>query len=101
MTTWPDKEEVLMRLFIEDLKLRTSGAPYRSVLRGFQRFVCRRSPRSGLSEATIVAWLRQRSKESPIHMVLKSGHLRKWVPGLVGGTPCFGLQSDCGTAPEA
>lgn len=75
MTTWPDKEEDLMRLFIDDLKLRTSGAPYRSVLRRFQRFVCRRTPRSGLSEGTIVAWLRQRSKESPIHMVLKSGHL--------------------------
>jgi integrase/recombinase XerD len=73
--TWPDKEETLLGQFIEALKLRSSGAPYRSVLRGFQRFVCRRSPRLGLSEATIVAWLRQRSKESPIHMVLKSGHL--------------------------
>jgi hypothetical protein len=69
MTTWPDKEEALLKEFMEALKLRTSGAPYRSVLRGFQRFVSRRARRSRLSEATIVAWLRQRSKESPIHMV--------------------------------
>jgi integrase/recombinase XerD len=75
MTTWPDKEEALLKEFMEALKLRTSGAPYRSVLRGFQRFVTRRARRSRLSEATIVAWLRQRSKESPIHMVVKSGHL--------------------------
>ena len=75
MTTWPDKEEALLKEFMEALKLRTSGAPYRSVLRGFQRFVSRRARRSRLSESTIVAWLRHRSKESPIHMVLKSGHL--------------------------
>jgi integrase/recombinase XerD len=75
MTTWPDKEEALLKKFVETLRLRTSGAPYRSVLRGFLRFVCRRARRSRLSEATIVAWLRQRSKESPIHMVVKSGHL--------------------------
>jgi len=73
--TWPDKEETLLGQFVEALKLRSSGAPYRSVLRGFQRFVCRRTPRLGLSEATIVAWLRQRSTESPSHMVLKSAHL--------------------------
>lgn len=75
MTTWPDKEEALLKEFVEMQKLRSSGAPYRSVLRGFQRFVCRRTSRSGLSEATITAWLQHRSKESPIHMVLKSGHL--------------------------
>jgi integrase/recombinase XerD len=75
VTTWPDKEEALLKEFVEALKLRSSGAPYRSVLRGFQRFVCRRTSRLGLSESTIVAWLRQRSKESPIHMVMKSGHL--------------------------
>ena len=44
MPTWPDKEEALLRRFVESLKLRASGAPYRSVLRGFQRFVCRRTP---------------------------------------------------------
>lgn len=75
MPTWPDKEEVFLMQFVEDLKLRTSGAPCRSVLRGFQRFVCRRSPKPRLSEATIAAWLRQRSKKSPIRVVLKYGHL--------------------------
>jgi integrase/recombinase XerD len=75
VTGWPDKEEALLRQFVEDLKLQTSGAPCRSVLRGFQRFVCRRTPKSRLNGTTISAWLRQRSKESPIHMVLKYGHL--------------------------
>ena len=75
MPIWPDKKEALLRQFVDDLKLRTSRAPYRSVLRGFQCFVCRRTPRSRLNEATILAWLRKRSQESPIHMVLKYGHL--------------------------
>lgn len=75
MPIWPDKEEALLRQFVDDLNLRTSRAPYRSVLRGFQCFVCRRTPRSRLSDETILAWLRKRSQESPIHMVLKYGHL--------------------------
>jgi integrase/recombinase XerD len=75
MPTWPDKEEALLRRFVESLKLRGSGAPCRSVLRGFQRFVCRRTARSRLTENTIFAWLRQRSKASPLHSVLRYGHL--------------------------
>jgi integrase/recombinase XerD len=83
--TWPDKGETLLKEFVEALKLRGSGAPYRSVLRGFQRFVCRRTSRLGLNESTIVAWLRQRSMESPSHMVLKSGHLvNAFLDWLVG-----------------
>jgi len=74
MPTWPDKEEALLRRFVESLKLRGRGAPRRSVLRGFQRFVCRRSARPRLTENTISAWLRQRSKAS-LRSVLAYGHL--------------------------
>ena len=45
MSVWPDKDEALLRQFVDHLKLR-SEAPVRSVLRGFQRFVSRRSRRS-------------------------------------------------------
>ena len=74
MPTWPDKEEALLRRFVQSLKLRGGGAPRRSVLRGFQRFVCRRTARLRLTENTISAWLRQRSKAS-LRSVLAYGHL--------------------------
>src|ERR1043165_3536727 len=74
MPTWPDKEEALLRRFVESRKLHGSCAPRRSVLRGFQRFVCR-SARPRLTEDTISAWLRQRSKSSPLQAVLAYGHL--------------------------
>lgn len=75
MPTWPDKEEALLRRFVESRKPHGSGAPRRSVLRGFQRFVCRRSARPRLTDDTISAWLRQRSKGSPLQAVLAYGHL--------------------------
>jgi integrase len=74
MPVWPDKDEALLRQFVDHLSLR-SEAPVRSVLRGFQRFVSRRAAKPPLGVATISAWLRSRSKESPIRAVRQYGHL--------------------------
>jgi integrase/recombinase XerD len=75
MTTWPDKEETLVNQFLESLKLRTAGESYRSVLKRFQRFVYQKTLRSDFSQATLVAWLRRRSKEASIDTVVKNGWL--------------------------
>jgi integrase/recombinase XerD len=74
MPAWPDTEEALLSQFVKHLKLR-SEAPVRSVLRGFQRFVSRRATKPPLGATTISAWLRHRSKESPLQTVRQYGHL--------------------------
>ena len=74
MLAWPDKDEALLREFIDHLKLR-SEAPVRSVLRGFQRFVSEGSAKRRLDETTIAAWLRLRSKEAPTQAVRRYGYI--------------------------
>lgn len=74
MPAWPDKDEGLLKQFVEHRKLR-SRAPVRSVLRNFQRFVSRHATKPHLGETTIFEWLQSRSKESPIGAVRQYGHL--------------------------
>jgi len=46
MPNWPDQDETLINQFVSQLNLACYSAPYRSLLRQFQRFVADRSPRS-------------------------------------------------------
>jgi integrase len=73
MPVWPDKDEALLKRFVDHLKLR-SEAPVRSVLRGFQSFVSQRGAKRGLGNATIAAWLRHRSKDAPVQPVRRYGY---------------------------
>jgi len=74
MPVWPDKDEALLRQFVDHLKLRCSGEPVRSTLRGFQRFVSRRTSKPRLGEATISAWF---------------ASFRMWITSL------FGMATSC------
>ena len=75
MSVWPDKDELLLKQFVEQLRLRTHGAPYRSLLRRFQRFVSRHSPEHVLTRGTLRAWLREGLRQSPPHLVVHYAQL--------------------------
>jgi integrase len=75
MPAWPDEDELLLTEFVEQLQLRSNGAPYRSLLRRFQRFVSRRFPGRELSQAMMRAWLTEGLKESPFHLVVHYSRL--------------------------
>ena len=67
---WPDKSELLLNQFIDQLKLRSNGSAYRSVLRKFQEFVSKRSSQGTITQSTLRAWLRKLLKQAPLHLVV-------------------------------
>ena len=75
MPTWPDQDETLINQFVKQLNLVRYSAPYRSLLRQFQRFVVQRSPRPTFSEAVLRAWLGDELKRSPLPLVVHHGQL--------------------------
>jgi hypothetical protein len=54
MPNWPDQDETLINDFVKQLNLACYSAPYRSVLRRFQRFVTQRSRRPGFPKSDLV-----------------------------------------------
>ncbi|HTW65228.1 MAG TPA: tyrosine-type recombinase/integrase [Bryobacteraceae bacterium] len=60
---------------MKQLNLACYSAPYRSVLRQFQRFVARRLPKRAFSEAALRAWLKDGLKASPLTLVVHRSHL--------------------------
>jgi integrase/recombinase XerD len=71
---WPDEEELLLTEFVEQLQLRSTGAPYRSLLRAFQRFVSRQTQGRKLTQATMAAWFHEQLKELPLRLAVHYGH---------------------------
>ena len=75
MPAWPDEDELLLTEFVEQLQLRSNGAPYRSLLRAFQRFVSQQAPGRKLTRTTIAAWLHEQLKDLPPRLAVHYGHL--------------------------
>lgn len=70
MSTWPDKDVLLLKQFVEELELRSYGTNYCSLLRRFQHFVNRRPRKRTLTQATLRAWLKEGLKNSPLRLVV-------------------------------
>jgi site-specific recombinase XerD len=75
MPNWPDQDETLIKQFVDQLNLACYSAPYRSLLRQFQRFVVQRSPKPTFSEAVLRAWLRDQLKAAPLALAVHRGQL--------------------------
>lgn len=75
MRVWPDKNEALLKQFVERLELRRYGGTYRGVLRQFQSFVSKHSAKRSLTQATLRAWSKERMKQSPLHLVVHRSQL--------------------------
>lgn len=75
MPNWPDQDETLINQFVKQLDLACYSAPYRSLLRKFQRFVARRFPKRAVSEAVLRAWLKDGLKTAPLPLVVHRGQL--------------------------
>src|ERR1700685_119294 len=75
MPSWPDQNETLINQFVKQLNLNCYSAPYRSLLRKFQRFVKQRSPKRPFSEAVLRAWLKDELKTAPLPLVVHRGQL--------------------------
>ena len=75
MPNWPDQDEALINQFVKQLNLVCYSAPYRSVLRQFQRFVAERFPKRAFSEAVLRAWLKDELKTAPLPLVVHRGQL--------------------------
>ena len=103
MSYWPDKDEALLRQFVEQLKLRRYGVSYCCLLRDFQRFVSEDSPPRTLTHATLRAWLDKRKKQSSLDLVVHRAQLVSrfldWLVacGAVASNPLAELrrQYDC------
>lgn len=103
MNCWPDKEEALLRQFVEPLKLQRHGASYCCLLREFQRFVSQVSLPHTLTQATLRAWLEARKKHSSLGLVVNRAQLVSrfldWLVacGAVANNPFAELrrQYDC------
>lgn len=74
MPDWPTQDETLIEEFVNELDL-VYGAPYRALLRKFQRFVMKRSRKPVFSEPTLRSWLREGQKSSPLLLVVHYGQL--------------------------
>jgi integrase len=72
---WPTQDETLIKQFVDQLNLACYSAPYRSLLRQFQRFVVQRSQGPTFSEAVLRAWLRDRLKAAPLPLTVHRGQL--------------------------
>lgn len=75
MPDWPNQDETLINQFIKQLNLACCIAPYRSVLRQFQRFVTQRSQRPMFSESALRTWLKDELKTSALPLVIRRGQL--------------------------
>ena len=75
MPNWPDQDETLINQFVKQLNLNCYSAPYRSLLRKFQRFVAQRFPKRPFSEAVLRAWLKDELKTAPLPLVVHRGQL--------------------------
>lgn len=75
MPDWPTQDETLIKQFVNQLNLACYSAPYRSLLRQFQRFVAQRSPKPTFSEAVLRAWLRDQVKTAPLPLAVHRGQL--------------------------
>lgn len=75
MPNWPTPDEALIKQFVDQLNLACYSAPYRSLLRQFQRFVVQRSPKPGFSEAVLRAWLSDQLKTAPLALTVHRGQL--------------------------
>jgi site-specific recombinase XerD len=71
----PNQDETLINQFVKQLNLACYIAPYRSVLRQFQRFVTQHSQRPMFSESAVRAWLKDELKTSPLPSVIRRGQL--------------------------
>jgi integrase/recombinase XerD len=72
---WPTQDETLIKQFVDQLNLACYSAPYRSLLRQFQRFVVQDSPKPTFSEAVLRAWLRDQLKTAPLPLAVHRGQL--------------------------
>ena len=75
MPDWPTQDEALIKQFVDQLNLACYSAPYRSLLRQFQRFVVQRSPKPTFSEAVLRAWLSDQLKTAPLALAVHRGQL--------------------------
>ena len=75
MPDWPNQDETLIKQFVNQLNLACNTAPYRSLLRQFQRFVTQRSRKPAFSELVLRAWLRGGLKSRPLSLVVQQGQL--------------------------
>lgn len=75
MSDWPTQDETLIKQFVAQLNLACYTAPYRSLLRQFQRFVTHRSRKPTFSEAVLRAWLRDQLKTAPLALAVHRGQL--------------------------
>lgn len=75
MPNWPDQDETLINQFVKQLNLNCYSAPYRSLLRKFQRFVAQQFPKRAFSEAVLRAWLKDEMKTAPLPLVVHRGQL--------------------------
>ena len=102
MGFWPDKDEALLKQFVEQLKLSRYDSAYRSHLRSFQRFLSWQSPSRVLTQATLRDWLRERLKQSPLRLVVHQGQLVNrffdWLVacGAVASNPLAELRHEYG-----
>jgi integrase/recombinase XerD len=71
MRIWPDADGTAIRRYLRQLRLRNpiTTKVYRCVLSGFQHFVAQHQLTAGVSQQVITAWLRERAKHWPFHMV--------------------------------
>ena len=72
MRTWPDDNGDAIERHIRKLRPRNRGTirVYRCILLGFQQFVQQFNSSTAISPATIQAWLHNRAKCWPTHLVL-------------------------------
>ena len=72
MRTWPDDNGDAIERHIQQLRPRNHGTirVYRCILLGFQRFAQQCNDSAAISPATIAAWLHNRAKCWPMHLVL-------------------------------
>lgn len=75
MPDWPTQDETLIKQFVDQLSLACYSAPYRSLLRQFQRFVVQLSPKPTFSQAALRAWLRDQLKTAPLPLAVHRGQL--------------------------
>lgn len=72
MRTWPDTDDGSINRHLQQLQLRCRRTPnvYRCILVGFQRFVMKHNYETPVGLPTIKAWLHDRAKQWPMHLVL-------------------------------
>jgi site-specific recombinase XerD len=86
MNAWPDADSAIIDRYVRQLRVRSAQTRrwYTNEIRAFQRFLERTEPNGCLTEAAVIAWVRERSTQvRPLVVADRARKIHRFLEYLV------------------